>query len=79
MKLLVIFSDRAEVMQRTQLLEAAVLGPFHVVLDPYIGDAYISRGSRYLIIKDVGLKDRDYYGFGGPSPYIIIWYVDPLG
>ena len=26
------------------------------------------RGSRYLIIKDVGLKDHDYCGFCGLSP-----------
>ena len=26
------------------------------------------RGSRYLIIKELGLKDQDYYGFWGLSP-----------
>ena len=25
-------------------------------------------GSRYLIIPELGLKDHDYYGFGGLSP-----------
>ena len=28
----------------------------------------IPRGSRYLIIKELGPKDHDYYGFGGLSP-----------
>ena len=27
------------------------------------------RGSRYLIIKELGLKDHDYYGLGGLSPF----------
>ena len=30
------------------------------------------------MIKEVGLKDHDYYGFGGPKSSII-WYLDPLG
>ena len=28
----------------------------------------LPRGSRYLIIKELGLKDHDDYGFGGLSP-----------
>ena len=28
----------------------------------------IPRGSRHLIIKELGLKDHDYYGFCGLSP-----------
>ena len=28
----------------------------------------VPRGSRYLIIKELGLKDHDYYGFWGLSP-----------
>ena len=27
-----------------------------------------TRGSRYLIIQELGLKDHDYYGFWGLSP-----------
>ena len=29
---------------------------------------FLSRGSRYLTIEGLGLKDHDYYGFGGLSP-----------
>ena len=28
----------------------------------------LPRGSRYLIMKELGLKDHDYYGFWGLSP-----------
>ena len=28
----------------------------------------VPRGSRYLSIKELGLKDHDYYGFWGLSP-----------
>ena len=37
----------------------------------------VPRGSRYLIIKELGLKDHDDYGFWGPKS-LIIWYLDPL-
>ena len=30
------------------------------------------------MIKELGLKDHDYYGFLG-SKSLIIWYLDPLG
>ena len=36
------------------------------------------RGSRYRILKELGLKDHDYYGFWGPTS-LIIWYLHPLG
>ena len=32
------------------------------------GVSVVPKGSRYLIIKELGLKDHDHYGFGGLSP-----------
>ena len=41
------------------------------------GSYGIPRGSRYLIIKELGLKDHDSSGFWPKS--VIIWQLDALG
>ena len=55
-----------------------VLGLFYIwrekskaitsTISALLDQSIFPRGSRYLIIKELGLKDHDYYGFCGLSP-----------
>ena len=45
--------DAASLVERPRAARAPTMSP---------------RGSRYIIIRDLGLKDYDYYGFWGLSP-----------
>ena len=47
--------------------EIPSLGEVPVVLR-VLDSMVFPRGSRYLIIKELGLKDHDYCGFWGLSP-----------